>query len=430
MLKRLMEKAEQAEVFEIDSEATEIGFKANKLKSFEVEETQGLAARAVVDGKLGFAASSDVTAVDELVENVLASARLGDEIPLQFPDPQPGPEVAVYDPELASLSTERLVEMGNEIVETILQADGEASVEIDLSRRVRETTVRNSRGAEARAKKAPLAIFVEVNRVRGDDVFMLFEYFTTATLDESYQAFVERIAEKLRLAKVSATLESGRMPVLFSPSGAPMLGLPLVQGLNGKNVYRGISPMAGREGEQLFDEKLTVVDDPTLDGRPGSSSHDDEGVPRERHALIDRGRLTGFIFDLKTAALAGTESTGNGARGLFSPPSPSFSNMVIEGGQRSVDEIIAGIDEGLLVESPLGLGQGNVISGAFSNNLSLAFKIEGGEIAGRVKDVSVAGNIYEDLREIEALSLESEWVYGGIRLPYMLLSELNVVTRG
>ncbi len=430
MLDRLMEKAEQAEVFEIDSEATQIGFEANKLKSFEVKETQGLAARAVVDGKLGFAAASDVTAVDELVENVLASAQLGDEIPLHFPDPQAGPEVQVYDPQLASLSTERLIEIGNEIIETILQADGEANVKINLSRRVRETTVRNSRGAEARVKKAPLTISMEVDRVRGDDVFTLFEYFATATLDQSYQAFVERIAEKLRLAKESASLASGRIPILFSPSGAPMLGLPLVQGLNGKNAYRGISPMAGREGEQLFDEKLTVVDDPTLDGRPGSSSHDDEGVLRERHTLIDQGQLTGFIFDLKTAALAGTESTGNGSRGLFSPPSPSFSNMVVESGKQLVDDIISGIDEGLLVESPLGLGQGNVISGTFSNNLSLAFKIEGGEIAGRVKDIAVAGNIYEDLQKIVAVSQESEWVYGGIRLPYILLSDLNVMTRG
>ena len=78
----------------------------------------------------------------------------------------------------------------------------------------------------------------------------------------------------------------------------------------------------------------------------------------------------------------------------------------------------------------MGLGQVNVISGAFSYNLSMAFKIENGDIAGRVKDISVAGNIYQDLQEIEAVSRESEWVYGGIRLPYILLPELNVVTRG
>jgi PmbA protein len=429
MLERLREQAEEAEVFEIDSEATEIGFEANKLKSFKVEETQGVAARVLVDGRLGFAASSDVTSTDKLVENVLTSARYGDPVPLRFPEYAAGPEAKVYDPELADLSIDRLIEMGREMIETVHEADEQANVRVDLTRRVRKTTVRNSRGNEVAVTRSPLSIMLEVERVRGDDVVTLFEYFATAQADDTYRQFVARIAEKLRLAQQPATLSSARMPVLFAPSGGPVLGLPLLQGLNGKNAYRGISPMAGRVGEQLFHESLTVVDDPTLDGRPGSGSHDDEGVPRRRNVLIDQGRLTGFIYDLKTAALAGAEPTGNGERSLFSPPSPSFSNMVVEGGERSVDALIGGIDEGLLVESPLGLGQGNVISGAFSNNLSLAFKIEGGEVVGRVKDVSIAGNIYEDLRQIEALSRESEWVYGGIRLPYVLLAELNVVTR-
>jgi PmbA protein len=424
-----MKKAEQAEVFEIESEATKIGFEANRLKSFEVEETCGMAARVVVDGRLGFAASSDLDAAEKLVANALESARHGDAIPFRFPSPQPGLPVRVYDPELAALPTERLIEMGQEMIATVLEAEPEAHVNIDLERRVRRTTVCNSAGAKVAVEKAPLSIVVMVERVREDDVVVLFEYFSTAVSDEGYRAAARRMAEKLRLAQRAATLGAGRMPVLFSPFGAPVLGLPIMLGLNGKNVYRGISPMADRLGERLFDEKLTVVDDPTLDGRPGSSSHDDEGVPRQRRVLVDHGVLRSFVYDLKTAAQAGAEPTGHGERGLFSPPSPSFSNLILEGGDVPLDEIVAGIKQGLLVESPLGLGQGNVISGVFSNNLSLAFKIEGGEIVGRVKDVSIAGNIYADLRRVEALSQEAEWVYGGLRLPYVLLPELNVVTR-
>jgi len=429
MLDRLMQQAEQAEVFEIESEATKIGFEANRMKSFKVEETRGVAARVVVNGRLGFAASSDLDATGKLVANAIESARHGDAIPFCFPAPQPGPVVQVYDPELAALPTERLIEMGQEMTATVLEAEPEAHVNIDLERRVHRTVVRNNAGTEIAVEKAPLSIMMEVERVRGDDVVVLFEYFSTAVKDEGYRDFAQRIADKLRLAQRTATLASGRMPVLFSPSGAPVLGLPLMLGLNGKNVYRTISPMAGRLGELLFDEQLTVVDDPTLDGRPGSSSHDDEGLPRQRRVLIDHGVLRGFIYDLKTAAQAGVEPTGHGERSLFSPPSPSFSNLILEGGGASLAEIIAGIKEGLLVESPLGLGQGNVISGAFSNNLSLAFKIEDGEIVGRVKDVSIAGDIYQDLRRIGALSQEAEWVYGGLRLPYILLPELNVVTK-
>jgi PmbA protein len=429
MLDHLMQKADQAEVFEIESEATKIGFEANKIKSFIVEETRGIAARAVVDGRLGFAASSDLNAQDKLVANVLESARHGDAISFTFPDLQPGPEVQVYDPELATLPTGRLIEMGREMIAIVLAAEPEARVNIDLERRVRRATVQNSSGAEINVRKAPLSITMLVERIHANDVLIIHEYFNTAVRDEEYRAVAQRIAEKLRLAQRAATLTSGRMPVLFSPTGAPVLGLPIMQGLNGKNVYRGISPMKGRLGEQLFHEKLTVIDDPTLDGRPGSSSHDDEGVPRQRLALVERGILRSFVYDLKTAAQANVAPTGHGARGLFSPPSPSFSNLIFEEGDSPLADIIAGIEKGLLVESPLGLGQANIISGDFSNNLSLAFKIEGGEIVGRVKDVSIAGNVYEDLRHIEAVSQEAEWVYGGLRLPYILLPELNVVTK-
>lgn len=431
MLERLMKKAEQAELFEIDSEATKIGFEANKLKSFEVEETRGIAARVVVDGRLGFAASSDLSANDKLIANALESARHGDALPaFRFPSPHPGPQVQVYDPTQAALPTERLLEMGREMIAIVLEADAEAHVNIELERRVRRTSVSNSAGVEVTVQKAPLSIVMIVERVHGDDVMLLFRYFSTAAWNEDYCAFAREIADKLRLAQRTTTLSSGRMPVLFSPNGAAALALPLMQGLDGKNAYRAISPMAGKVGEQLFDEKLTVADDPTLDGRPGSSSHDDEGLPRQRRPLVERGVLRGFLYDLKTATQAGAEPTGSGSRSLFSPPSPAFSNMVVEPGETPVAEIIAGIEEGLLVEDPLGLGQGNIISGAFSNNLSLAFKIEGGEIVGRVKDVSIAGNIYQDLRCVEALSRESEWVYGGASLPYILLPELNVVTKG
>jgi PmbA protein len=123
------------------------------------------------------------------------------------------------------------------------------------------------------------------------------------------------------------------------------------------------------------------------------------------------------------------QSTGHGSRGIFSPPSPAPTNTLVAGGGESLADMLAQMGRGLLVESVLGLGQGNVISGAFSNPLGLAYAVAGGEVVGRIKDASIAGNVYQDLRRIQAISREGAWVYGGAWLPYILLPEMNVVTK-
>ena len=422
-------EAEQVEVVNVQSESTTVGFESNRLKSSQVEETTGVAVRVVKNGRLGFAASSDEAAAEKLVSNALESAAYGDEIPIAFPAPQSAPKVTTFDQAIAELSIPRMVEIGQEIIDIMCQVEPDALVNVELERGVQHLSLRNQAGSNVSFKRSPLSIYFEVNRFKGDDVLMMFDIMGTTVWEDDYLAFARRLGEKLELAQRSATIQSGRMPVLFAPTGALVLGLPLMLGLNGKNVYTSISPMVGKIGEKLFDDKLTIVDDPTLDGKFGSASYDDEGVAHRRNVLVEQGVLKGFMYDLKTAAQSGVESTGNGSRSLFSPPAPSPTNLIFGAGETPLAEIIAGIDEGLLVENALGLGQGNVISGAFSNSLSLAFKIEKGEIVGRVKDVSIAGNVYDLLQDVAAVSQETEWVYRIFNLPYILLPDVNVVAK-
>lgn len=430
LFERLTREAEQAEVFDVGRESVQVGFEANALKSAQVEERRGVALRAIVDGRLGFAASSDLTAKEKLLDNVLTSAQHGDLAPFTFPEPTPGPQVNVYDETVARLTISDLVSLGQELMAIVHEVDPQVHVKLDLERSVRRVTIRNSRGTQIETVRSPLSIGVMVERVRGDDVLVLYDYWSATSLEEPPHTFVQAVARKLELAERPAAARPGRQSVLFSPMGATVLGLPLMQAIDGRNVYRGLSPLDGRLGEQLFDRQLTLVDDATLDGRPGSASHDDEGVPTQRTLLIEDGAVRSFIYDLKTAAQAGATSTGNGSRGLFSPPHPSPSNLIVAPGETPVADIIAGIEEGILADSPLGLGQGNVISGLFSNTWGLAYRIERGEVVGRVKDISIAGNIYQDLSHIGAISEESDWVYGGLRMPYILLESVNVASRG
>ncbi len=429
ILSQALTDAEQAEAVYLRSHSTTVSFEANRLKSSQVEESSGIALRVVKEGRLGFAASSNEKLREKLVANALESAAYGDRVDIAFPPPQPGPEVVTFDARIAGLSVERMVEMGEAAIDLIRQAEPDVQVYATVTRGVDELSLSNQAGMDITLQRSPLSIALEVRRIKGDDVLITYDTTGTTMWDDDYLAPAKRICSKLKLASCNVTIESEPMPVLFSPSGALVFGLPLLAGLNGRNVYKGVSPMAAKIGHKLFDEKITIVDDATLDGKVGSASHDDEGVPHRRNVLVGRGVLRGFFCDLKTAAQAGGTSTGNGSRGLFRPPSPSSTNLVVEAGTTPLADMVAAIDSGLLVHDVLGLGQGNIISGAFSNPLSLAYKIEKGEIVGRVKDVAIAGNVYELLQNVAAVSREAQWVYSSFYLPYILLSQVNVVSQ-
>ena len=426
ILTQLKKQAEQVEILSLQNEKTTVEYEANQLKTCTVAETKGTAVRVIRKGKLGFAASTDDTVMDKLAANALESASYGDIAPFSFPDPKPAPVVRTFDQAVADLPIARLVEIGKEILDLILPVDPEARCNISLERSLVSASIRNQTGLDVSYKTSPLSLGLEIDRIEGDDVLILYDQTGTTVWEKDYLDFARRLVEKLKKARTITTIKPGRMPVLFAPTGTLALGIPLSQGLNGKEVYKGTSPMKDKIGEKLFDEKITIIDDGTIDGKFASASYDDEGVPRRHNMLIEKGVLKSFVYDLKTAAQSGVESTGNASRQLFFPPEPSFTNLVIQPGQTPLQNILAGIDEGILVEDLLGLGQGNTISGAFSNPLALAFKIEKGEIIGRVKDLSIAGNIYDLLKDVGAVSQEAQWVYSTFHAPYVLIPEMNV----
>ena len=426
ILTQLKKQAEQVEILNLQNEKTTIEYEANQLKNCAVAETKGTAVRVIRNGRLGFAASSDDTAMEKLAANALESAAYGDKAPFSFPEPEPAPIVRTFDKAVAELPIARLVEIGQEMLDLILPADPSARCNIILERSLISANIRNQKGLDVAFKTSPLSLGLEIDRVEGDDVLILYDQLGTTVWEKDYLAFARRLVEKLKMARIITSIKPGKMPVLFAPSGALALGLPLSEGLNGKAVYKGTSPMAGKIGEKLFDEKITIIDDGTIDGKFASASYDDEGVPHHRNVLVEKGVLKSFFYDLKTAAQSGVKSTGNAARGLFNPPEPSQTNFVIQPGQTPLKDILAGMDEGIIVEDLLGIGQGNTISGAFSNPLALAFKVEKGEIVGRVKDLSIAGNIYDLLMNVTAVSKEAQWVYNTVHAPYILISEMNV----
>ncbi len=432
ILELIQPHVDSAETFAVTAESVNVSYRAGKLRSSEVQETSGISIRAIKDGKLGFYSTTDLTDKDKLLESTLNSAQFGGEATFEFARTAQGAVFDGYSTETARLDIQELAEFSKELAAKIEDQTNrdEVTVEVDFSRVTYDQQLANTNGVNQKDRRTALSGSVSVQQIRGDDVFSTYNAHSAVSLEDAFQKLTEKVMEQMALAQKSVKLSitDGELPVVFSPAGSILLFYPFMLGLSGKNAHLGISPLSGRIGEQIIDPRITFRDDPIVENRPGSAGVDDEGVPTQPLIFFDKGVLTGYFHNLKTAGEAKTVSTGHGKRGLLGQPGASFHNPMIQGGDVSFKELIKDIKEGLLVESLLGLGQTNILAGAFSNPVNVAFKIENGEVVGRVKDVSIAGNTYELLKNnLGGLSREVELVYGSLRLPYIRLDGVSTV---
>ncbi len=199
-------------------------------------------------------------------------------------------------------------------------------------------------------------------------------------------------------------------------------------GVNGKQLEKGSSPLIGKVGEKLLDEKIVLADNALRDFGTASAPSDGEGLPRRRNVLFDRGVFTGFLFDLATAAACGTRSTGSAARDYSSQPRPDASNLELAPGDARLEEVLAGTKDGLLVHDCIGGGQSNVLAGDVALNVSSGFRIGNGRLTGRVKDTMIAGNVYDMFKAVAAVGNAGRDL-GSYYVPFLMFAGLKVATR-
>jgi len=285
----------------------------------------------------------------------------------------------------------------------------------------------NSRGANYAADHTQFEVGAAGQLVRGTDILFAGQGIGQKKRAVDTEEIAAQAIEYFRLAEQIAPLGSGEMPVIFTPSGLIALLLSLGLAVDGKNVHLGASPLHDKLGQQIASPSLNIVDDPFVEFGPRTSAFDDEGTPRKVTPLVEKGVLRSFIYDRDTAGRAGVAPSGHGS-------ARRLTNLVIDAGSTPYESMISGIKQGLLVHDFLGLGQGNPINGEFSVNVFLGYKIENGKLVGRVKDVMLAGNAFEALKDIVAISKEREWVSGpwapltGL-MPYVQVGKLSVTAK-
>ena len=431
LLAQAKKQADQAEVFQVTSRSTPISFEANRLKSVDARESSGVALRIIKDGRIGFSSTTDMADMDGLVARAVEMLPFGAKASMEFPLASEYASVPIFDQATADMQAEGMVEIGAKLINRMHADWPDVVWDARVSQSVSTIKLLNSRGCVAEELKSTMSLGTEGTLVRDTDMLFVWEGRDTCrpTLDTA--EIVASIERKLHWAERVATAPTGQIPVIFTPEAVAELLLgPLLAGFNGRNIVQGSSPLIEKLGALMVDPRLTVWDDPTVPYIPGSRAFDDEGVPANRFPLIQQGVIANFVYDLQTAGQAGAVSTGSAHRGLGSQPGPGTSVIVIDPGDTTFADMIAGHQKALVVESFLGAGQGNILGGDFSANVLLGYAVENGEVVGRVKDTMVAGNVYTILKELDALGSEPEWVEGSLHTPALSCTGVSVSSKG
>jgi PmbA protein len=232
-----------------------------------------------------------------------------------------------------------------------------------------------------------------------------------------------RAAERVLRRLGAKRVQTSEASVIFDAVTAPSLLSHLIGCVNGYSVYRQTSYLADKLGETIATASMTVIDDGVRPGGLGSRPFDGEGLPTRRTVVVDRGRLSSYLLDSYSARKLEMKSTGNATRGAGSPPSVGSTNLWLEPGEQSLDEIIASTERGLLVTELIGMGF-NPITGDYSRGAA-GLWIEGGEIVGPVEELTIAGNLSEMLMDIDAIGSDLLWL-GSTASPSLRISKMMI----
>jgi len=411
--------AEEAEVYQVISRSHPVYFEANRLKQLETIESEGIALRVWRDHAPGVTVAYGDVDPEQLVQRALALCALNPSETIELT----ANHQQVYPTQGHSVAQDRLIATGQSAIAQL--SDFNASVicsgELDCAQQT--TRLLNSRGTDCQYTDISLSAFFQVEWVRGEDFLGIADGLESSdTLD--LQPVQQRIAQGMNWAQATVPAPQRQVPIIFTPKSAPLFWETVIAALNGKRIWEGSSPWSDRATQQVISDQITLWQDPTRN--PERCPFDDEGTQTQQLTLIEKGQLKEFYRDRAIGRLLGTGSTGNGFRpSLGRYPTPSLINLMVAPGKGSLDDLIAQLDDGLVIDQLLG-GDAD-LSGDFSANIELGYRVENGKITGRVKDTMVAGNIYTALNHLITLG-EDVQMNESYVTPSLVVESLSAVS--
>jgi PmbA protein len=421
------------EVFSIREETRSLSFEQSELQDISHKIIEGAGVRVIHENRLGFSSSNNIHN-PEVIDYAINSAKYGKEALFSFP------ELPEHSESLGELQSEIEFEEIFPIIKEVvkyLETKYSGKVNLSVTQIASTRKLANYRSEKLVQRHANFFDFsLSLFSITSSGFLFTFNWTWKKSKLEAKDLWdtVGKMERTLINYEKVVRVPSGKYKVVFGPPSLLVtLGMAVSSGVNGFYLSRRMSPLLGKMNEKILDDKINIFDDPLMD-TPGKKKYDDEGLPVSKRAIIENGVLKNFILNLDSAQELNMSPSGNGIRGSYtSQPLPGFHTLHLLEGNRSLDEIVAELDNTILFLFPIGGGQSNILMGDYSLNVGLGYYIEKGEIIGRVKDTMISGNVYSDFNRILEISKDSE-LFPGVgstfaKLPFVVLEGISVTSK-
>jgi PmbA protein len=423
LLKLASQAADQAEVFYTSDSSDGIGFTDGKLEKADTSLSSGIALRVIKDGRIGLAHTRNLLDAEALVKQALLSAKEGMEVGFRLPLTVNPPKVKSYNPDIEKLSKKDLVAEGKRIIEYIRSKTG-GQVNAGCGYSVSEGGLMNSAGTMLSEKSSDFWVFAMV--VFPGTGSGLHKFRVGKSHVELDKAELDEMIELFIISQNQIVPATGKMPVIFAESSHSALLSRFFTAAHPSSFYTKVSPLLNRIGEQIVSPKISLWQDPFDPELSSQAAFDGEGSLTKKFSYIENGIFKAIPTDLNYAQKLNLEPTGNGFRGAIEAnPSAQAFNICMGTGNKSLKEMIAGIDKGIIVQGLMGAHSGNILNGEYSVGVSSGFYIENGVIKGRVKDTMLSGNAYETLMNVAEIENKCHNT-GSRKLPSILCDGVSV----
>lgn len=419
------------EVAETSSSVTSITVFSGEIDKNHTHDETSITIRAIYNGKMAYYSTSNADEDLDLILTTLKenaqSLTTQEEFEI-FAGSEKYPEYETRDGGFSKISLADKVNMLLDLEKEVRAYDERIILvpHCGYQEEITKKRIINSKGLDLERKKEYAYIYVEAVGKENEQTQSAFEIEIKNNYTELDPILIAQKVAKKAIKKLNAdALPSKVYPVIFDNEAMADLFEVFTSFFSGEAAIKKLTPLIGREGEKIFSDKLTIVDEAILPDSVFNEPFDDEGVACYRKEVVENGVFKTLLHNLKTAKYFKTQSTGNGFRS-GGAIGVSGVNFYIKPGELSPEELLQDIEEGVLITEVTGLHAGaNPVTGDFSAQSS-GFLIKDGKIDRPVTLIVVSGNFIEAMNQIEAIASDLKFNPNGVGSPSIKFKGLPI----